>query len=139
MTDLAERIEAATGPDRELDKAIAVASGWCLHPSNRQRNDSAQSDTGYTCLDCGADSWGNTGPTGQKRHAPIPAYTGSIDAAMMLVPEGMRFAIMIVEDGRAAVKLWWPGDDAPNVPRLEPLFATPALALAAAAIRAGAK
>lgn len=60
-------------------------------------------------------------------------------AAMMLVPEGMRVAIMIVEDGRAAVNLWWPGEDAPNVPRLEPLFATPALALAAAAIRAGAK
>ena len=97
---LAERIEAATGPDRELDKAIAVASGWCLHPSNRQRNDSAQSDTGYTCLDCGADSWGNTGPTGQKRHAPIPAYTGSIDAAMMLysvVPD------MIPSDPRKVV------------------------------------
>lgn len=88
LLKLAERVEALRGPDWEVDKLIAVLNGWCLHPSNRQRDDSAQSDTGYTCLDCGADSWGNTGPTGQKRSASLPAYTASLDAAMTLVPGG---------------------------------------------------
>lgn len=91
LLEMSERVDAAAGPDHELDKAIAVATGWCLHPRDRQRDDSAQSDTGFTCLDCGADSWGNTGPTGQKRSAAIPAYTASLERAMELVPEGAGY------------------------------------------------
>lgn len=60
---LASRCEAATGPDRELDEAIAtaiypgirrVADRWCLHDV----------------------------------HVRIEGYTASLDAAMTLVPEG---------------------------------------------------
>ena len=88
MTDLIERLSALDGPDREVDTEIALLGGWCLHPTDRQRDDSAQSDRGYTCLDCGADSWGNTGPTGQRRGALLPHFTSSIDAALTLVPQG---------------------------------------------------
>ncbi|MCX7585065.1 hypothetical protein [Phenylobacterium sp. 58.2.17] len=85
-SELIGRLEAASEGSRELDMAIAVhVEGWCLHPADRQRDDSAQSDTGWTCLDCGADSWGNTGPTGQKRHASAPAYTTSLDAIVELI------------------------------------------------------
>lgn len=110
LLKLAERVEALRGPDWEVDKLIAVLNGWCLHPSNRQRDDSAQSDTGYTCLDCGADSWGNTGPTGQKRSASLPAYTASLDAAMTLyarvpdrVPSDARIATAEALKQRAEV------------------------------------
>lgn len=136
LLKLAERVEALRGPDWEVDKLIAVLNGWCLHPSNRQRDDSAQSDTGYTCLDCGADSWGNTGPTGQKRSASLPAYTASLDAAMTLVPEGCGWSLVqaTYEKSYGCIES---GDD--RTPDLEARADTPALALCAAALRALAK
>lgn len=133
LLKLAERVEALRGPDWEVDKLIAVLNGWCLHPSNRQRDDSAQSDTGYTCLDCGADSWGNTGPTGQKRSASLPAYTGSLDAAMTLVPEGCEWAVNWGGNSVAEVNIL------PDGPLFKGYADTPALALCAAALRALAK
>jgi hypothetical protein len=86
LVALLERVRAAARPDRDLDRDLAVSLyGWCLHPHGRQRDDSAQSDRGYTCLDCGADSWGNVGPTGQRRSDPLPFFTASVDAALALV------------------------------------------------------
>lgn len=142
LLKLAERVEALSGPDREVDKLIAVENGWCLHPSDRQRDDSAQSDTCYTCLDCGADSWGNTGPTGQKRSAPLPAYTASLDAAMTLCqPDENRWPQIEyighnpnnIKDGHR-VRLWF---NAKKVSGQSMVSA--ALALCAAALRALAK
>lgn len=86
LAQLKQRVNAASGPDREIDAALATGLvGWCLHPLGRQRDDSVQSDTGRTCLDCGADSWGNTGTTGQRLHDPVRPYTASLDAALALV------------------------------------------------------
>lgn len=140
LLKLAERVEALRGPDREVDKLIAVVNGWCLHPSNRQRDDSEQSDTGYTCLDCGADSWGNTGPTGQKRSASLPAYTASLDAAMALVPEGCDVMMGRPPARRRVNQIWaqvW--DARTSETRNESVGCNLAAALCAAALRSLAK
>ena len=110
---LAERCEAATGPDREIDHDVAVAVG-------------AQARNGSINI--------------------AAYYTASIDAAMMLVPEwwaierwqiwpGQPSALRIVEthlgdDGQR----WHGGKDR----TLSAQATTPALAIAAAAIRARA-
>lgn len=81
--DVIAALGKATGPDRELDAAIFYdLLGHCRH-ANKVRS-GAQSDTGFDCPDCGADSWGNTGPTGQRLHHTVPAYSASIDAALTL-------------------------------------------------------
>jgi hypothetical protein len=113
---LAERCEAATGPDRELDGDIFCALGH------------APFIEGAYCA------------------YRSPAYTASLDAAMTLVPEGWRWmaghrefshARGYVENGGPAFvgvgtrrnpnRLWF-----------ETTAATPALALTAAALRARA-
>jgi hypothetical protein len=68
VSDLAERCEAATGPDRELDCAIAVALG---------RTDEGGSGFHRTFPD---DS------VFEQVRALL--FTASLDAAMTLVPEG---------------------------------------------------
>lgn len=107
---LADRIEAAEGPDRELDAAIALAIRY------------------QDCLPC--DFNGIKARTGGILNAP--AFTASLDAAMTLVPEGWTGVI----DLTGAAKLI----DAryPNREVRALACATPALALCAAALRARA-
>lgn len=129
--ELAARIERAEGPDRALDAEIYYdVLGFCRH-ANKVRS-GAQSDTGFDCVDCGADSWGNLGKHGQKLHDARPAYTASMDAAMQLVPAGHNWAI---DTGhKKGISAWcfdghlWNTDAS--------VASTPALALPAAAIRA---
>jgi hypothetical protein len=136
---LAERVEAAPGPDRELDQAIYHdVLGYCRHV--RTERSGAQSDTGFDCLDCGADSWGNKSkppyPPGQKLHDAAPAYTESLDAAMTLVPEGSVWLrkspeTMSIYTPPTNEKVW--------AHHIDGKGATPALALTAAALRARAR
>lgn len=106
LLDLAERVERATGPDRELDADIALATGW-KHRS-------------------GAD-WHRV------LEWERPAWTASLDAAMQLVPEGMeRRVLNICSSGQTRALIYYnkamrycSGD-----------AATPALALTAACLRA---
>lgn len=66
---------------------------------------------------------------------PLLAYTASIDAALTLVPEGWIVLMSVYQDGAEALV----HDDRVNPVRLpsqEADAATPALALAAAALRA---
>ena len=104
---IAERCEAASGPDRELDADIARAigsehgrkSGW----SNAENGD-------YWIIDeCAA------------------RYSASIDAALTLVPPGVIWAIDFMATPRtvARVRAFNQGS-----------AVTPALALCAAAVRA---
>lgn len=67
MTDLLSRLSAATGPSRELDAEIALASGW--HQIKTR--------------------WEN--PYGQ--FAELPRYTESIDAAITLIPEDLSWEL----------------------------------------------
>lgn len=71
--ELIEKLERADGPSRELDEAIYELMGGCNH--KRTKYYAVQSDTGFTCLDCGKDTYG-------AKYAPN--YTASIDAAMTL-------------------------------------------------------
>jgi hypothetical protein len=72
---LADRCEAATGADRELD---ALAFGLCV----------ALPRTGFICADERPGA-----PGGIADH--VPRYSASLDAAMTLVPEGCSANVMM--------------------------------------------
>lgn len=126
---LVERIEGASGPDREIDALIYHdLLGFCRHA--RKVKTGAQSDTGFDCLDCGADSWGNKSrkggyPAGQGLHDSAPRYTASIDAAMTLVGDDF---FRIERHPMYGVYAFVGDDDA--------YAETPALAITLAALRA---
>jgi hypothetical protein len=74
---LAARVEALSGPDRDLDAEIAVAvsgdaGAWVVRPSPQS-------------VFAHLPGWYRT--SDDKSHQ-APAYTASLDAAMTLVPEG---------------------------------------------------
>ena len=88
MTDLLElaaRIEAASGPDREIDARIAVALRLGCRPN-------LPDDLEYLSL-VRDDDFESAGTywfhcrSGKSLRTSLP-YTGSLDAAMTLVPEG---------------------------------------------------
>jgi hypothetical protein len=129
MLALAERVEQATGPDRELDAAIAVAvrwrwEGWRKGDLAIEEAD-ARSGMAYV-----ADQVRNSTNSIWRL---LPAYTASIDAAMTLVPEGEDYAIERV-GGEHWCSVDANGERQPCVGA-----ATPALALSAAALRSLAK
>lgn len=86
MTPLIKKLRDATGPDREIDLAVWEAVGRCAH-----RNCSVeyvQSDSDWTCDDCGADTNG--------LNNRVPSISFSLDAALALAGEvlpGREFAI----------------------------------------------
>lgn len=71
MKDLIERLEKASGPDRELDRDIARASGWF-----------ERDGIWYQPID-GFD----------YPNAYVPKYSASLDASLALVPEGWEWAL----------------------------------------------
>ncbi len=131
LTSLAERCEAATRPDRELDREIALAMGWRL--------------VAVPYLD-GAriiNEWKRPKSFGLPlgTMADPPFFTASIDAAMTLVPDpGEQFSTI------TSVELWGDNGVYPEHVRASAWVigarrcyaAAPALALCAAAIRARA-
>lgn len=130
---LADRCERE-GPSPDLDKTIYAAMDFCLHEKTTYSG--AQSDTGFTCDNCHADSWGNRSNNGknQRLHDRVIAYTTSLDAAVTLVPEGHNGSVYwSCEAERTAVHL------EPRKGRMSDGMArTHALALCAAALRARA-
>jgi hypothetical protein len=74
MRDLIAALRAATGPGRELDARIAVLEGAEIHDGDWML---------VTSFD------------GRPKSAvvPVPDYTGSIDAALTLVPEGLQWGV----------------------------------------------
>jgi len=128
-------VEQATGPDKELDAQIrcAVFAGPSAYVKQSPIN-------GEWCIyESGANgrerSWEGRDITREQRLGP---FTGSLDAAMSLVPEGWRVAGI----GETVIE----GTDPWNVRLLERRFdgraklaqgdaATAALALTAAALR----
>ena len=68
LTALLERVEAATGPDREIDTEIARAFGWTPPGINPALWEGKETP-----------SWWATPGFG------MPAYTSSLDAAIALV------------------------------------------------------
>lgn len=119
LNALADRVEAAEGPEREIDSAIYEAIGidetrckwWCKMD-------------GRTDL---------TRARFIAAHAP--QFTASIDAAMTLVPDGWAFGLSsdLIEDGAVAGLMRKSPHSAGDAKAT-----TPALALTAAALRAQA-
>jgi len=121
--ELADRVERAEGPSRELDAEIALAVGWTTavpalsHPDNHW--------------------WYPPGRhLDQDARQACPQFTASLDAALTLVPERWHATIHARPD--------WPGVELHEFPlpcRKIPFLhaATPALALCAAALRARAR
>lgn len=139
--ELADRIEALDGPDREIDTEIAVIDGYCLHKNTTRSG--APTDNVFDCDDCGADSWGNRSKNGkdQRLHDPVPSFTTSVDAALTLVPDGWNHGHRYSTKKQTA-QAWC--EFIPAVPfGPEELLTThsgkcssPALAICAAALRA---
>lgn len=76
MKDLIERLERASGPDRELDGRI-----WCAL-------------NGYVFLEWdGAGCRFRAKNNGWIGHNNIKEWTASLDAALTLVPEGYRWLV----------------------------------------------
>ena len=127
MDDLIARLEAATEGSRELDAAIYYGVlRKCRHEHLKESG--AQSDTGFDCLHCGADSWGNLGRYGQRLHDQHPHYTTSIDAALTLVPEKCAFSISFVLKANVWIAKY----------RIEAIAPTIPLAICIAALKARA-
>lgn len=113
MTKLSDRVEALTGPDREVDRAIAPLVGIRIV------------NEGPPLGSCYYD---------EKGHGvPLPLFTASIDAAMTLVREEYRWCVDTCDDRpRSFVEPPHPYEGQPFWGNA----ATPSLALTAAALRA---
>lgn len=141
LLKLAERVEAATGADRELDRECHLAADYRLElPSQPAR----YPDVGRWVRPDGIA----TGWLDVPSHEYPPHYTASLDSAMALVPEGLRLMLSAWDDekhlrarGPWQAVLSKPGADASfdlmRGYRCEHA-ATPALALTAAALKARA-
>lgn len=119
---LAERCEAATGPDRELDALIHVAVGR---------------SEGNPIAAPGMSGWCVGSETNPNPVLSL-AYTASLDTAMTLVPEGYNWGVGPWEDWKTGPRTAWAwcdetGEDWTDEMNVQ--AATPALALTAAALR----
>jgi hypothetical protein len=75
MDELIKRLEAATGPDRELDNLITLAAGYTI---------------AQKCMPHAPDTY----YTPKKKYIGVAQrFTESIDAALTLVPEGWTRAV----------------------------------------------
>ena len=124
LLGLAERVEALTGPDREVDAEIAVAvsgdkGAWVVGPSPQS-------------VFAHQPGWYRT--SDDKSHQ-APPFTASLDAAMSLVPKDRRVSIVQLPDGAwgAAMLVLEPSQADPC---LIQDAKSAALALTAAALRA---
>lgn len=126
--DLAERVEAASGPDRGLDWEI-----FCIHQPNRLPYYERSLETARSAAEAnGIWSVRADAIIQHERGLMCPRYTASIDAAMTLVPDDLPIAFMSVED---VFHAGLGNDDSGNAIWYA-VAATPALALCAAALRA---
>lgn len=124
--DALQRLEKATGPDRELDIAIAFAVGEI-----RDRDGNYLFATGNE-----SDMVVEAGPCDTYLHAqPLRYYTASIDAALTLVPEGYACSVDRNEDGTGCATV---SPDYSDMGFLSSSrrAATPAIALCVASLKA---
>jgi hypothetical protein len=126
LLELADACEAAEGPDRELDCAIAVSAANFFEIPPRY--DGGPIGYGYH------DAKGAEIHPGHGGDQMVPAYTASIDAAMTLVPEGCDVTLDREKGFGAALVFDTLGVDTIGAARAT----TPALALCAASLRARA-
>ena len=136
---LAERAEKATGPDRELDAAIAVAVRWRWEGW----------EEGDLCIESRPLAFVIEAVHNRRSSiwANVPTYTASVDAALMLVPEGWAIERLTMWPGKGSSCNLFGTHEGPNGERwhnrsdgrVESEAATPALALIASICRATAE
>jgi hypothetical protein len=136
LTALIERVEAARGPDQELDAESATAAGW------RDVHRAAH------LAELGQGRLLGWPPEGSGAWAFVPAFTASLDAAATLVPEGWAWDVRRMypggsvhgahHTGEAHLDRWSDRDFRTEGAKafVRVTAATPALALTAAALRA---
>lgn len=124
MNDLIERIEAASGPDRELDAQICIAIGL-------------SQDNSIACQ----DGWCVGSATNPNPHLS-PAFSASIDAAMSLIPrptDDGNYTFAVGDCHENEYDSWaCVTEPPPSSVDHRAHAATPALALSAAALKARA-
>lgn len=131
---LAARCEAASGPDRELDVAVALAVDW-RHPAMMaplRASASWQGDNAITNLAVEAER-------ADSVLKYLLRYTASLDAALSLVPEGRDWMVDNfdgVPPRRCSASVF--NEAGQPYADYEATAATPALALTAASLRARA-
>lgn len=84
LLELAERVEALTGPDREVDAAITLA----IFP--------------WVARDGGGDFIRKDGSPYDGVRVRVLEYTASIDDALTLVPGGANWTLLSHADGSTA-------------------------------------
>jgi len=95
---LAARVEAAEGPDRELDCRITChLNGWDFRKIMHRKSDAYHN--GF---------WAFRTSDGDKSTSTAPFFTKSIDEAMTLIPAQYRLGTLMEFDGegRWAAKLF---------------------------------
>jgi hypothetical protein len=125
LVALAERVEKASGPDRELDRDIwetvlPVSFSYAYHQH-----------LGMVAKSLAQDEQGRIARA--RTIAVSPKYTASLDSAMTLVPEGVRF---ILDSDGCHCRITKPSDKRWPWNGYAGLAATPTLALTAASLRA---
>lgn len=127
LSSLLERVKAASGPDRELDCAIAIAvDGFFIDGADYKGRPKY----------CYLDERGQNSP-GQGHDMLVRCYTASLDAALALVERAKPawaglIHLSIAGSGQAAIEARDPCDDR----TVQEFGHTPALALLAALLSA---
>lgn len=128
--DLAARVEALSGPDREVDVLIEIACGPDSAKITRIMEGSPLNTIHEIARAADRE--------GQAVFFRVPAYTASLDAAMTLVPEGWDGALYLRTDShKPEVQLETP-EMRLSFTMAEGAAETLPLALCAAALRAAA-
>ena len=119
LSELIERVETASGPDRRIDAAICriIDLPKCEYPD-------CLPDVMVHILDR-VESGGDD--------PEVPAYTGSLDAALTLVPDGHDWSLF-ADNGSAMAGCQPASDDGCDMTDVH--GATPALAIVAACLKA---
>lgn len=127
LLDLADRVEALEGPDREVDALIAsiVRLERVPHWARNWAGEWRGTEHGSVVL---MEANGSPGP-----HFMAREYTTSLDSAMSLVPEGYALGFKRAPCQRSHAMLATIGYE------VNASGATPALALTAACLRARAQ
>lgn len=126
---LAARVEAASGPDRELDAEAWLAT---THGATRRQWSYIHKASGREChIDETRDA--------TRRLIIVPAYTSSLNSAMTLVPSGFSFEVRSSGTGdKGQANVWNPMRAPGQCEWRAKDCASPALALVAACLKARA-
>jgi len=124
---LASRCEQATGPDRQLDVEIVAAITPGIVGIERGPLDGSGDD--YLFVFDPPRAW-------SESWLLVPRYTGSLDAALTLVPDGHAISLHIDADGTVIAGCM--PDDGDGCTDADICASNAPLALCAAALRARA-